>query len=251
MGLLKTDKNSLIVDFFEKPQDEETLESFRIKGHKTYLASMGIYLFKREVLLKLLEKDPREDFGKHLIPTEIKNGKTFAYIHEGYWEDIGTVSSYYHANMALTKQNPKFNLYDENHPIFTTHQNLSPPKIFGTKITESIISEGSVVEASEIYGSILGTRSVIKEGSIIKNSYIIGNDYYSSPVASKTGNKPFEIGKRSILKKALVDKHVHIGDDVQLINKNNLTTYNSDDIYIRDGIIIVTRGASIPNGFIL
>lgn len=251
MGLLKTNEDFLVVDFFEKPDNETILEDFKIKEDKTYLASMGIYLFKRETLFKLLEKDSGEDFGKHLIPTEIKNGKTFAFIYDGYWEDIGTVSSYYHANMALTDDFPKFNLYDEEQPLFTTHQNLPAAKFFGTKVTQSIISEGSIIEASEVYKSILGNRSVIKDGAVIKNCYISGNDYYHSPVRSTTISKPFEIGKRSIISKAIIDKHVHIGDDVQLINKNKLITYNSDDIYIRDGIIIVTSGASIPNGFTL
>ncbi len=250
MGILKIDQSNQITDFIEKPEKPEVLETFKT-SFDSYLGSMGIYLFKREVLFKLLECDSREDFGKHLIPTEIKNGKTFAYLYDGYWEDIGTVGSYYHANMALTESTPKFNLYDENNPIFITHQNLPGPKIFNAKIDQSIISEGSIIEAASVTHSILGVRTVIKQGSVIKDSYIVGNDYYISPIPSEKNKKPFAIGCNTIITKAIIDKHVHIGNDVQLINKNNLLNYNSDDIYIRDGIIVVTRGALIPNGFIL
>lgn len=260
MGILKIDSNYQIQDFAEKPTEKELLKRFKLgnpkrkeenSNHPLYLGSMGIYLFKREILFKLLESDRREDFGKHLIPTAVKNHKTFAYLFDGYWEDIGTVLSYYHANMALTQKEPKLKLYDEMSPIITTHQNLPGPKIFGTEVTHSIISEGSIVEADIISHSILGIRSVVGKGTIIKDSYIIGNDYYTSPIEDKNQSKPFQIGRRCRIEKAIIDKQAIIGDDVQLINQNNLTTYNSDDIYIRDGIIIVTRGANIPDGFIL
>lgn len=250
MGILKIDESNQITDFTEKPEANEVLEKF-VTSFDSYLGSMGIYLFKREALFKLLESDLREDFGKHLIPTQMKSGKTFAYLYDGYWEDIGTVQSYYHANMALTEITPKFNLYDEKNPIFITHQNLPGPKISNTKIDQSIISEGCIIEAESVSCSILGVRTVIKQGSVIKDSYIVGNDYYKAPIDSEKNNKPFTIGSNTTIIKAIIDKHVHIGNDVQLINKKNLINFSSDDIYIRDGIIIVTRGASIPNGFIL
>jgi glucose-1-phosphate adenylyltransferase len=252
MGILKINDKNKIVDFLEKPQEKSILDSFKLqnKDDNEYLGSMGIYLFKRETLFKLLEIDSREDFGKHLIPRQVLNGNTYAYLYEGYWEDIGTIFSYYQANMALTDLNPKLKLYDENNPIFTTHQNLPSPKIFNTEISNSIISDGCIIEATSINHSILGYRTVVQKGTLIQDSYIIGNDYYISPIVQET-HRSFQIGKNCIISKAIIDKHVHIGNNVQLINKNNLTTYNSDDIYIRDGIIIVTRGTSIPDGFIL
>lgn len=254
MGVLKTDSQHKIVDFVEKPQEEEVLKqfqhlSFPLMHQPMFLGSMGIYLFKKEALFKLLEIDSREDFGKHLIPTQVKNGKTFSFQYLGYWEDIGTISSYYHANIALTEQKTDLNLYDEKNPIFTTHQNLPGPKIFGTTVENSIISEGSIVHASHIFKSILGARTIIQEGTVIKESYIFGNDYYTPPNQAKKNAKPFQIGKNCLIHKAIIDKHVQIGNNVELNNKNQLETYNSDDIYIRDGIIIVTRGAIIPNGF--
>jgi len=261
LGILKINEQQQIVDFLEKPETLEAIKDFAIPKNvqdtfseedasKRYLGSMGIYLFKREYLFKLLQQDSREDFGKHLIPTAVKQGKTFAYVYDGYWEDIGTIESYYQANMSLTQLNPKLDWYDENNPIFTSHHNLPGPKIYDAKINNSILCEGVVVGAQEVTNSILGMRSIVHEGTIIRNSYVIGNDYYTAPLNPKT-QKPYLIGKNCVIEKAIIDKQVYIGNNVKLINQNNLMHYNSDDIYIRDGVIIVTRGATLPDGFIL
>jgi glucose-1-phosphate adenylyltransferase len=262
MGILKTDEQQNITHFIEKPQEKSLLEEFRMDQKTTrqyglddskdhYLASMGIYIFKREVLFKLLFEDHREDFGKHLIPTKVNEGKTVAYIHQGYWEDIGTIESFYHANMALTTPTPPFNWYDEERPIFTSPHNLPGPKIYNSHINHSIICEGCIVDADEVSKSILGPRSVIKKGSIIRGSYVMGNDYYEPPIRSETLPRELQIGENCIIRNAIIDKHVHIGNGVQLINRNKLKTYDSSDVYIRDGIIIVTRGATLPDGFVL
>lgn len=263
MGLLKVDDKNFVTDFYEKPQEIKVLDRFRmtssnllkaglkISPDRHYLGSMGIYLFKREALLELLTQDAREDFGKHLIPTKVKQGSVAAYLYDGYWEDIGTIESFYNANIALTKSYPSFNWYDEDNPIFATPANLPGPKIFNSHIYHSIICEGSLVEADEISNSILGPRSVIKKGSLIKDSYIMGNDFYCPPIPTDRLPNELYIGENCTIRHAIIDKHVHIGNGVQLVNKNQLTHYNSDDIYIRDGIIIVTRGACVPDGFIL
>jgi len=261
MGLLKVDGKRQITDFYEKPETKDVLNRFRIptkvikeiKDDGTdelhYLGSMGIYLFKREVLLKLLQQDSREDFGKHLIPTQVKQGKTFAYLYKGYWEDIGTIESFYNANLALTERDPEFDWYDENNLVFTSHNNLPGPKIYNTQINSSIICEGAVIEAKEITHSILGMRTVVKKGSVIRHSYITGNDSYAPTMPTELSPTHFQIGENCLIERAIIDKHVYIGNDVKLINKNKLMHYNSDDIYIRDGIIIVTRGAILPDGF--
>lgn len=263
MGVMKVDSNSFITDFLEKPQDEnlleqmqalpETFETFDIpySDQRPLLGSMGIYLFKREALIKLLEKDPREDFGKHLIPTKVGMGSAAAYLHDGYWEDIGTVASFYNANMALTHQQPAFNWYEETWPVFSTRYNLPGPKIQNTHVVDSIICEGSLIEAEEVSRCVLGPRSVIKKGCKIRDSYTLGNDFYKPPI--QTGRLPDElhIGENCVIHKAIIDKHVYIGDNVQLVNKNNLDHYNGEDVYIRDGIIVVPRGASLRKGFVL
>jgi glucose-1-phosphate adenylyltransferase len=264
MGILKIDENDFVTEFHEKPKDLKLLESLRchnsileqvgipVYTNKEYLANMGIYLFKRQTLLDLLEEDTREDFGKHLIPTKVKSGNVSAFLYGGYWEDIGTIESFYKANIALTKEDPEFKCYDEHNPIYTTRYNLPGPKISNTFIDQSIICEGSMVEAESISSSILGPRTVVRKGAIIKDAYVMGNDFYHPPMRN-TNRLPEEIyiGEQSIIRHAIIDKNVCIGKNVQLTNKNQLTHYDGDNIYIRDGIIVVTRGAHIPDGFVL
>ncbi|MBS0654484.1 MAG: glucose-1-phosphate adenylyltransferase, partial [Verrucomicrobia bacterium] len=206
---------------------------------------------KRSALFKLLEEDPREDFGKHLIPTKVKMGSIAAFAHNGYWEDIGTIESFYQANLALTTNTPPFNLYDKEYPIISNSSHLPGAKITGSQIRDSIICEGSVVEADEVTNSILGQRSNIKKGSIIRSSYIMGNDFYTAPI--KTSSKlpdELHIEENCIIQNAIIDRNVFIGRGAQLINKNNLKEFDGPNICVRDGIIVVPRGASIPPGFV-
>lgn len=250
MGILKIGKDQNIESFIEKPQSEDVITSFKLPDENTYLGSMGIYLFKKEALIKLLAQDLREDFGKHLIPTQIQNGKTFAYIHQGYWEDIGTIASFYEANMNLTLKKPLFCFQNDTHPIFSHPLFLSGTKIIDTKVQDSIICEGGHIEAIEIKGSILGPRSIIGKGCLIEDSYLIGNDFYTPP---QTGRLPpcLKIEDDCIIRKAIIDKNVWIGKGVKLINKDRLKHYDGHHLFIRDGIIVVTRGATIPHGFVL
>lgn len=151
----------------------------------------------------------------------------------------------------MTKSDPDFQWYDENNPIFSNHCNLPGAKLNNTQVKSSIICEGSIVDADEISNSILGPRTVIKKGTIVRDSYIMGNDFYNPPVFNERLPNDLFIDESCVIVKTIIDRHVHLGKGVQLINKNKLMNYNSDDIYIRDGIIIVTRGTSIPDGFVL
>ncbi|MGZ3633311.1 MAG: sugar phosphate nucleotidyltransferase [Parachlamydiaceae bacterium] len=259
MGILKTDSKNRITHFVEKPQEAELLKSLQMptnsKDQKeeeaTYLGSMGIYLFKREALFKWLQEDAREDFGKHLLPTLVERGKASAYLFDGYWEDIGTIESFYNANIALTISEPFLDCYDERRPIYSNPYHLAGPKIINTLVTNSIICEGSRIQADEISSSILGPRTVVHKGTVINKAYVMGNDYYRPPVETRSLPESLHIGKNCIITKAIIDKNVYIGDNVRLINKKNLSHYDGNNIFIRDGIIIVPRGASIPDGFIL
>lgn len=262
LGILKINQDARIIDFCEKPTEKEQLERLRMdssileslqiktSNETPYLGSMGIYLFKRKVLLQLLMHDMREDFGKHLIPTIINNGNVAAYLHDGYWEDIGTIESYYNANMALTRSSPDFNCYDEEYPLISHHLNLSPPKIYNTHIHQSIICEGSLIEAREVSNSILGARTIVKKNSVIRNSCLLGNDFYQSPIPNGRIPDCLQIGENCHIERTIIDKHVCIGNNVQLINKDKLTHFNNDNVYVRDGIIIVPRGSHLPDGFI-
>ncbi len=263
MGVLKVDAHSNITDFYEKPQSDAILNNFRCPntlleelGHTQtdqpfFLASMGIYLFKRQALFDLLKNDPREDFGKHLIPTKVAQGKASAFLFDGYWEDIGTIEAYYNANIALTRPEPFYNFYDENFPLFAAPHNLPAPRIFDTRLTHSVVCEGCIIEAKEVRNSILGPRTVVKPGTIIQDSYLIGNEYYVAPVPRSAVPDRLQIGRNCMIQRAIIDSDVCIGDNVQLINKRKLVDYDSDHVYIRDGIIVVTRGTHLPDGFIL
>ncbi len=264
MGILKVDEQNSITSFYEKPQDNDLLQQLRSPsnilekagvapaGERVYLGSMGIYLFKRKALVDLLSEDIREDFGKHLIPTKVASGKISAYLYTGYWEDIGTIETFYQANLALTETNPVFNFHNEARPIYTYRYDLPPAKFTTCQIQKSILCEGSIIEADEITHSLLGPRTVIGSGAIIRDSYLMGNDYYVSPVNDhcKLPSEP-QIGENCIIKKAIIDKNVRIGKGVQLINKQHLTRYESELVFIRDGIIVVPRGSVLPDGFIL
>jgi glucose-1-phosphate adenylyltransferase len=262
LGLLQIDQDKKIIDFAEKPTGEDVLQRFELspafykhcsfekKKEPHYLASMGIYLFSREALSHVLLKDSREDFGKHLIPDLIHHKKCTVFIHEGYWEDIGTIASYYKANLSLLKKQSALNLHNERMPIFTKLRHLPGPKILHTTINNSLVCEGCVIEAKEITDSVIGIRTHIKKGTIIKESILMGSSFGKSPVHEKNGlPKMYSVGENCHIEKAIIDEHVHIGDRVQLINKEGLKNYDGDGIFIRDGIIIVTANTIIPDDF--
>jgi len=263
MGLLKINASGYVSDFVEKPSDPAILKRFELsdeslKGYfirnadaPHFLGSMGIYVFKREVLFDLL-KEQGDDFGHHLIPIQVKKGNTYAYPFKGYWEDIGTVGSFYDANMALTRKTHCMNMYDEEHPICTHPYNLPSPFIKETMVRNAHISQGALVEAQEVSDSIIGVRCHIKKGTIVRNSVILGNDFYTPPRhQSPPLPKHFAIGENCLLDKVIVDEHTQIGNNVQLINKDHLQQYDGDGIYIRDGIIVVTTGTTLPDNFVL
>ncbi|PCI95624.1 glucose-1-phosphate adenylyltransferase [Candidatus Aerophobetes bacterium] len=264
MGLVRVDESYDVMDFVEKPQDQKILKNYRVseeflrekefkdpKEHH-YLGSMGIYIFKKDALFKLLEEDKRDDFGRHLITSQINKGKTAAFYYDGYWEDIGTISSYYEANLALTRNHLGLDLYNESFPIFANPVNLPCARVCSTKIENSILCQGSHIEALEVTHSMLGLRSHVKKGTIIRNTIVIGNQFYEPP-SSMADHLPesFSIGENCQIEKAIIDEHVLIGDNVKLINKDNLETYDSDGVYIRDGIIIVASGTTLPDNFVL
>lgn len=254
MGLIKMDDTQQITDFYEKPQEEPLLKKFKLpikskSGADRYLASMGIYIFKRQALIKLL-KEKGDDFGRDLIPKCLKMGKCSTYVYEGYWEDIGTVSSYYTANLMLT-EGKGLNIYQEDHQIYAEPHHIPSALVNGTRISNSIISQGAIIEADEIIHSVIGVRALIKQGTVIKDSIIMGNRTYH-PFLNQVlpANQHYCIGENCLIKKAIIDEETRIGSNVQLINKQGLETYNGDGVFIRDGIIIVTSGTELPDNFV-
>ncbi|NDD59211.1 MAG: glucose-1-phosphate adenylyltransferase [Chlamydiae bacterium] len=263
MGLLQVSKDRLVKGFVEKPSDPKVLKKFKLKenvfhpykDHKHtpfYLGSMGIYIFKKETLNKLLKVNG-DDFGHDLIPHQVKNGNTFAFIYDGYWEDIGTIGAFYKANLALTEDKEyRLDICDQNNPIYSKSSQLPDAIVTGTSISSSIVGPGSIIEAKKIQHSVIGASSRIRSGTVIKDSVILGNHYYPENFSKeKPLSTYFSIGENCIIEKAIIDEHTHIGNNVRLVNQNNLLKYDGDGIYIRDGIIVVTSGAVIPDGFTL
>ncbi len=264
MGILQVNPHYEIVNFCEKPKVKRVLdelrtsdeilekEGFNPQNGKNYLGSMGIYLFKRKALIDILQQDGREDFGKHLIPTLVAERKAKAYLYKGYWEDIGTIDTFYQANMGLLQPTPSFSFYNESRPVFSSRLDLPPATISQTWCKDVLLCEGGIIDGSEITHSIIGPRSVVRKGTVIRDSYIMGNDYYRSPIKDHFSmpEEPF-IGENCEISQAIIDKNVIIGNGVKLINQQKLTNYDGQHIFIRNGIILVTRGANLPDGFIL
>lgn len=270
MGLLKiAPGGSRIIDFHEKPKEPELLSQYHTddltlqrlgynaRSDKRYLGSMGIYLFKREALFALLQEDPREDFGKHIIKTAMRKGNVHAYLYDGYWEDIGTIDSYYHANLALTRHGDDrtrgFQCYDEKYRILTKTHHLPGAKICNTRVANSILCEGSVIEAEDIARSIIGVRSMIQKGSVITDSILAGNESYERLNLNERGSRP-NIGENCLIHKAILDENVSLGRHVKLVNKQGHQNFDpkpgEPEIFVRDGIIVVPRGTCLPDGFV-
>jgi glucose-1-phosphate adenylyltransferase len=240
MGLLKVDKEYRITEFSEKPSEQHILDKFRYpypNSEPRYLGSMGIYVFKREALASVL-KEKGDDFGHDIIPLQVKKGNSFGFIFEGYWEDIGTIASFYHANLALTTKSCCLDLYNEKMPIYSEPLHLPGPVIVKTHIEQSILGQGSLIQADQVIHSLIGIRSQIEQGSILRDTLVLGAVCSSS-----------KIGKHCLLEKTIIDENVTLGDGVRLTNQHQLSHFDGDGIYVRDGIIIVTTGTHLPHGF--
>lgn len=261
LGILQADASGRITDFVEKPQTDEELLKLRVepdvftsrdiepKGRE-YIASMGIYIFNRNVLQEVLQDASNVDFGKDIIPKSIKTRTVSAYFFDGYWEDIGTIRSFYSANIALTDVSPEFNFYDEQAPIYTNRRHLPSTKVNSSSIRSSILAEGSIIDDSELDRTIVGIRSIISNGSRIYQSVLMGADFYESDALraenEQAGIPNVGIGEKCLIQNAIIDKNARIGDNAVIANTKNLDNYDSDNYYIRDGIVIVPKDATIP-----
>ncbi len=258
-GILKTDEHDTITAFVEKPKTgfdkwvSEVSPQMEAEG-RIYLASMGIYIFNRKLLFELLQGNERTDFGKEIIPQSITEHKVVSYQYEGYWTDIGTIPSFFEANLGLTDDIPQFNLFS-NHQIYTRARMLPPSKVSGTTLEKAIISDGCIINASHITRSIIGIRTRIGFGSIIENCYVMGCDNYQTLEQieeSHLSKSPIMgIGDRCHIRNAILDKNTYIGDDVQ-INCGELLENGDYGTYtVQDGIVIVKKRAVIPSGTII
>ncbi len=260
-GILKTE-DGFITSFIEKPKTgledwvSDTGEEMKAKG-KVYLASMGIYIFNRQLLFDLLLKEKKDatDFGKEIIPESIGKYKVAGYQYEGYWEDIGNISAFFEANLALTKDLPEFNLFDNNNAIYTRARMLPPAKISGTTLQHAIIAEGSIITALRIENSIIGIRSRVGANTTIVNTYLMGSDYFETlddmTSDQQSGIPLLGIGQRCHIENAIIDKNCRVGDDVKIIGGKHLEDSDNRLFTIKDGIIVLKKGAIFPNGFVI
>ncbi len=252
LGIMKIDKDDQVKSFAEKP-NENQLDNFKtmINEDERYLASMGIYIFKTSVLNDLLYSNPQTDFGKHIIPEAISKKKVFSYIFDDYWADIGTIKSFWSANLELTDPLPKFSFYDVERLIFTRMRYLPPSKINSCELYNSLISDGCILSGKLIKRSVIGLRAIVGEGSVIEESILMGADYYDNKDICKKGNISLGIGKNCIIKKAIIDKNVRIGDNVIITPENKSSNLISEKFCVQDGIIVIPKNTIIESNTVI
>lgn len=265
-GVMLVNKRGQITSFYEKPKEDELLDSLKLtedqksmmgleNPKKEYLASMGIYIFRRTVLKELLSNVSMLDFGKDIIPEAIKKYKVFSYAFQGYWEDVGTIKAYFDANISFGNKNPPFDFYDEDAPIYTHVRYLSASKIEKASITSSIISDGCKIENATIKESVIGIRSIIQNGSSLDRVIMMGSDFYENSADIEKLDvrhiPKLGVGKKCILKNVIIDKNVRIGNEVVITNKKKIQHFDSDNYCIRDGIVIIPKNTIIKSGTII
>lgn len=264
LGLLKVDGSGRVVSFVEKPSTDEALDAMAVDTQafglseeeaaaRPFLASMGIYIFSTSVLEERLAAHPdHTDFGKHVIPSMIAEHHVQAYCFDKYWADIGTVRSFFEANLDLTRPLPKFNIFDPVRPIYTNTRFLPGAKINSASVENAILCEGSIVDRAMVRDSILGVRTRVQPGATIQDCYVMGADFFEPVEALRDGRTPVGIGEGSYIRGAIVDKNARIGRGVQLVNRDGLTRWDDPEgrLYVREGILVVPKSAVLPDGFV-
>ena len=248
LGILQSDENLRIKSFFEKPGDGPQLDSLHAPMDKErYLASMGIYCFNVDVLKELLLPNEELDFGRDIIPHAITNHKVYSYIFDGYWKDIGTIGNFWEANLALTDPVPQFSFYETNAPIYTRMRYLPPSKINCCDLTRCLLSEGSIISGHRILHSVIGIRSIIGQDSVIEHSIIMGADYYDAQMDAH-GLPCLGVGRDCYIHKAIIDKNARIGDGCYISPEGKADETMTDRYSVRNGVIVIPKGAVIQPG---
>lgn len=262
-GILKKSEGNVITSFIEKPKKEvldewesDTGDAMNALSRK-YLASMGIYIFGRKVLYDLLQEAAKDatDFGKEIIPYSISKYQVVSFQYDGYWTDIGNISSFFEANLALTQDMPEFNLFDNTKAVYTRARMLPPAKISGSTLEKTIIAEGCIINASRIENSVIGIRTRIGYGTTVVSCYIMGTDFYETledmNSSVERGIPKLGIGERCYIKNAIIDKNCRIGNDVRINGGKHLSNSDHSLYTIKDGIVVVKKGAVLPDGFVI
>jgi glucose-1-phosphate adenylyltransferase len=258
LGIMRLDASGRIVEFVEKPRDPAVIDRFALDPITiaalgleaepgSLLASMGIYVFRLEVLEGLLG-GTATDFGREIIPGAIESHRVMGFLHNGYWRDIGTIGSFHEANLELTRRVPQLNLYDPERPIYTHPRFLPGCKVNNCVTSGAILCDGSIVSESRVNRSIIGIRGVVRENSLIEDSVLMGATYFD--IAGEAGSR-LGVGRDCVIRRAILDLNSRIGDGCQLVNAQGLSEADGDGYCIRDGVIVIFRGASIPPGTVI
>jgi len=253
-GILKTNEEGRIVAFREKPQGPEGLEGLesRHRDERPYLASMGVYVFRMDVLARLLEENSGDDFGGHIIPAAIESVRVYAFPFDGYWEDIGTISAFYEANLALTQPDPPFDFYDPHRPIYTRSRFLPPSRIDGCRLERIVVPEGCRLYDADLEECIIGLRSVVRPGARLRRVVMMGADFYEDEAEKaenrRLGRPHVGIGQGAHIERAIIDKNARIGQGVIIRSHEGEPDQEEENYVIRDGIVVVPKNAIIPDG---
>jgi glucose-1-phosphate adenylyltransferase len=259
LGIMQSGVDRRIVRFVEKPTDEAVLVEMKISrelltaidsnpDEELFQASMGIYVFNRDVLIKCLNND-LVDFGKHVIPQSIQERHVSAYIFKGYWEDVGSIRAFYEANLDLTDLVPEYSFFDTDSPIYTHPRFLPGSKINGATLRQAIIADGCIISNAHLERSVIGVRSIIESGATIRNSIVMGADYFEQDRHKDGGYPPIGVGRNCVIDRAIIDKNARIGEGVVITPEGKAANFDADNYYIRDGIAVVPKNAVIPAGF--
>ncbi|WP_462251911.1 glucose-1-phosphate adenylyltransferase [Ferruginibacter sp.] len=262
-GILKSNEENVITSFIEKPKKEllpewisDTGDEMQKQG-RNYLASMGIYIFSRKLLFDLLQTEKKDatDFGKEIIPSSIEKSKVISYQYDGYWTDIGNIYSFFEANLALTLEIPLFNLFDNRNVVYSRARMLPPAKISGTTLEHTLIAEGCIINASRVENSVVGIRSRIGQGSTVVSCYMMGSDYYETLEEinhnAERSLPKLGIGDRCYIKNVIIDKNCRIGNDVRINGGPHLADADHSLFTVKDGIVVLKKGAVLPDGFVI
>ena len=257
-GIMQSGIDRRIMRFVEKPKDEDVLREMKIsrelltaigsnEDEELFQASMGIYVFNRDVLVECLNND-LVDFGKHVIPQSIKDRHVSAFIFQGYWEDIGTVRAFYEANLDLTDLVPEYSFFDTQAPIYTHPRFLPGSKVNGATLRQAIISDGCIISDAHLERSVIGIRSIIQSGATIRNSIIMGADYFEQDRPRDPSLPAIGIGRSCVIDRAIIDKNARIADGVVITPEGKAANLDADNYFIRDGVVVVPKNAVIPAG---
>jgi len=262
-GILKIDDQRRVTHFVEKPDQEKTLAELFTPDQvlhtqptgMNYIASLGMYIFNRDVLFDVLEHNQKEDFGHQVIPDAIATHRVSAYVFNGYWEDIGTIRSFFEANLDFANPRPRFNFYDEEYPIFTRKRFLPGSKIEHCDVHYSLISDGSIIEGSRLSNTVIGTRSIIRSQANLERVVMMGADYYETEEekAANTahGRASVGVGRGSQIRNAILDKNVRIGVNVRILNEKAVQTFSHEKYEIVDGVVVIPKDVEIPDDFVI